>query len=96
MSDEDWNFRSEDYTTKIYIENISKSKVLGTTSNRKVNLEDQKEYPLLKDQLWKVGVPDNEGYFTLESGSKRKFLTAISSSSLEISEGNLTLTYLKN
>ena len=81
--------KPEDDTSKIYIENNSKTKVLGTTNHKKVILEDQKDYPGMMDQLWKVGVHDNEGYFTLESGSKRKFLTAISSSSLEISEGKI-------
>ena len=69
---------------------------MGTTDHSKVILEDQKDnnknpyiHPGMMDQLWKVGVHDNEGYFTLESGSKRKILTAISSSSLEISEGKI-------
>ena len=52
-----------------------------------LEVEDENIY----GQLWKIGVPNNEGYFALESAGKRdKVLTVISSSSSEI-KGNLTI-----
>ena len=66
----------------IYIENTSKTKILGSTSNgtviEEVKVEDKPE------QLWKEGEPDAEGYFTLQNSGEPKVLTAISESSLEI------------
>ena len=85
-SDEEWNFRTKD--DLIYIENISKTKVLGATRNGKVILEDVEEDK--DEQLWKKGVPDAEGYFTLENCGVPKFITAISESALEI-KGTMTL-----
>ena len=64
----------------ISIENISKTKVL-TTRNGKVILEAENEDN--DEQLWEKGVPNNEGYFTLEFYCCNRFLTAVSSSSLE-------------
>ena len=66
----------------ISIENTSKGKVLGATSDGKVIQEflvEDKAY-----QLWKKGEPDAEGYFTLQNSGEPKVLTAISESSLEI------------
>jgi hypothetical protein len=67
----------------IYIENTSKTKVLGATSDdgkvfQEVFVEDKAE------QLWKKGKPDAEGYFTLENSEVPKVITAISESGLEI------------
>ena len=72
----------------IYIENTSKAKVLGATSNGEVILQDVEE---VKDgQLWKKGEPDAEDYFTLENSGEPKVLTAISESGLEI-KGNIIM-----
>ena len=74
----------------IYIENTSKAKVLGATSDGKVIQEFLVEGKA--DQLWKKGEPDAEGYFTLQNSGEPKVLTAISvgsESSLEI-KGNIT------
>ena len=54
-----------------------------------VILEDFEEEK--NEQLWRKGEPNNEGYFTLENSKGMrpyKFLTAMSSSSLEI-KGNI-------
>ena len=85
-SDDVWNFKTKD--DFIYIENISKAKVLGTTNNSKAILEVLKEDKA--GQLWKKGIPDTNGYFTLENSKVPKIMTAISSSILQI-KGNITL-----
>ena len=82
-----WNvkFKDEDL---FYIENTSKTKVLTTTNNRQLILEDFEEDKA--EQLWKVGEADAEGYCMLESSvvprteTVPKVLTAISESGLEI------------
>jgi hypothetical protein len=75
------------------IENIWQGKFLYPTSDDKVIFKDRHDCKHFYDceylQLWEKGVPDNEGYFTLENGWKSiknitKVLTATSSSSLEI------------
>ena len=78
---DDWNFKTKD-DDLIYIENTSKTKVLGTKNNKQVTLEDFEEGKA--EQLWKKGVPDAEGYFTLENSKVPKVLTATSSGGLEI------------
>ena len=84
-SDEDWNFKTKD--DLIYIENISKTKVLGTSNDGEVVLEDFEEDKT--EQLWKIGEYKAKGYFTIENSKVPKVMTAISSSSLEI-KGNRT------
>ena len=64
------------------IANNSTTKVLEATSDGKVIQEILVEGK--PDQLWKIGVPDAEGYFTLQNFGEPKVLTAISESSLEI------------
>ena len=76
-----WTFKTKDDEV-IYIENTSKAKVLGATSDGKVIQEFLVEGKA--DQLWKKGEPDAEGYFTLQNSGEPKVLTAISESSLEI------------
>ena len=66
----------------ISIENTSKRKVLGATSDGKVIQEVFVEGKA--DQLWKKGKLDAEGYHTLENSGVPDMLTAISNSSLEI------------
>ena len=86
MSNEEWNFKTKD--DLIYIETVSKQKVLETTSDGKVTIEDFEEGKT--EQLWKKGEPNAEGYFTLENNKVCMVLTAISSSILEI-KGNITM-----
>ena len=76
-----WIFKDKD-DDLIYIENISKTKVLGSTSDGKVIEEVKVEGKA--EQLWKKGKPNAEGYFTLQNSGEPKVLTAISESSLEI------------
>ena len=65
-----WTFTTKD-NDFIYIENTSKTKVLGATSDGKVIQEvfvaDKAE------QLWKKGKPDANGYFTLSSPELTNF-----------------------
>ena len=93
MSDDEWNFKTKD--DLVYIENISKTKVLEAKSNGEVILEDFEENKA--EQLWKKRslfaegfAEGSEGYFNLENFKVPKFLTAISSSVLQI-KGNITL-----
>ena len=82
-----WIFKPKE-DDLIYIENTSKAKVLGATSDGKVILEDFEEGKA--HQLWKKGELDAENYFTVENSRVPKVLTAISESSLEI-KGNITM-----
>jgi hypothetical protein len=70
----------------IRIENIDKKQVLGITNDGNValeNIEDDKD-----GQLWKKGEPDQKGYFSLKNNQVPKFLTFVSSLTVE---GNITL-----
>ena len=87
-SNDEWSFKTKEEL--IYIENITKTKVLGATRNGEVVLEDFEEDKT--GQLWKKGEPDAEGYFTLENSNVVKIMTAISKSGLEI-KGNITLRW---
>ena len=83
MSDEEWNFKAKH--NLIYIENISRKKVLGITNDSEVILEDFKEDKA--EQLWKKGLIRNDGFdgfYSLENSKVPKFITAISSSNLVI------------
>ena len=75
QSEDDWSF-SANGTLGIYIENTSKSKFLGVANDNKVNEDSPK-------QLWKRGLTDSEGYFSLKK-SESKFLTAMSAVTLKI------------
>jgi len=82
------NFRPKlIYNELIYIENMSKTKVLADIRDPRdgfvVILEDFKENKT--EQLWKKGEPNDEGYFILENYERGPCygLTAISSNSLE-------------
>ena len=92
-----WEFKEQSKIFKdmpfFVIENISKGKALVPTSDDKVIFEDTDDCKNIFDckywRLWEKGVPDNEGYFTLENFVKSimnitKVLTATSSSSLKI------------
>ena len=82
MSNDAWEFKDKD--DWIYIENISKTKVLVPTNDGKVILEVKDEDK--NEHLWEKGVPNNDGYFTLQN-ARGKFMTAISPRSLGI-KGN--------
>ena len=99
-SDDEWNFKTKD--DLIYIENISKTKVLGTVLTSTIGLWTvevilgdfiQNKYSTFYT-LWKKGEPDAEGYFTLENYAWSQdyglpmIMTAISSNSLEV-KGNI-------
>ena len=91
MSDENWKFKSKD--DLIYIENISKTKVLGAKNDGEVILEDFEEDKA--EQLWEKGELNAEGYFTLTNSKVSKTMTAISSNILRIN-GNITLRWIIN
>ena len=85
-----WIFKPQD-DGLIYIENISKTKVLQAKSDGNVIYEVSEEGKA--DQLWKKRGLDDEGYFTLQNSGVSKVLTAISESGLEglKVKGNITL-----
>ena len=80
----------------IHIKNNTEAlkKVLGTTNGHKVILEDLKD-DKKEEQLWKIGAYDKDCYFTLENSKVSEFLTATSSSSLEI-KGKVSLRWIPN
>ena len=87
MSDEEWIFKMQnDSNDSIYIKNknSSKTKILESSGDGNIDLEKQ---------LWKKGIPDAEGYFTLKLSHTPKFMTAISSSTLQI-KGNTPLKWI--
>ena len=85
-----WNFNPKG-NGLIWIENTSKTKVLGAIKDGEVILEDSEDGNA--QQLWRKGELDAEGYFALEnSGVLPKVLTAISEDVLEI-KGNITEMY---
>ena len=84
-----WIFTPKD-DDLIYIENTSKTKVLGATSDDKVVEEDSDEDKA--GQLWIKGELDADEYFTLKTSGVPKFLTAIGSD-LEI-KGNTHLKWI--
>ena len=80
-SNDQWNFGNKTDLIHI-IENTSKSKVLGTTSDGEVIEEDFDGNRT--EQLWVKGEPNNEGYFTVTTSESKLLLSAISSESLEV------------
>ena len=79
-SNEEWGFTFKDKL--VCIHNKLKNKVLETKIDGKVTLEDAEEGK--PEQLWKKGVTQPDGYFTLENSKVPKVITAISANSLEI------------
>ena len=81
ISADEWNFKPKG--SLIYIENTSKSKVLESDCDGKVTEED-----FIEDnprQLWKKGIANNDGGFTLIPNiNSSQLLTAVSSNSLEV------------
>ena len=72
-----WIFNTTKGNDLIYINNTSKAKVLGATSDGKVILEDCEIDNA--HQLWKKGELGAEDYVTLENSGVPKFLIAVSS-----------------
>ena len=58
----------------IYIENVSKRKVLEITNDVEVILRDWKHGK--DEQLWKKGEPNTKGFFTLIHSKVQKVMTA--------------------
>jgi hypothetical protein len=88
-STDKWNFKNYNDDTMIYIENMSKNKVLGVKNC--CNDDKVIEEPMIKcklGQLWEKGNADKEGYFTLRNSESAMILTAISTKSLAI-KGNI-------
>ena len=91
MSNDEWNFKKKDKYDdySYYIENISKSKVLGAKDDGEVILEDFEESKV--GQIWMKIESDDEGYSTLQNSKVWPnmmtiwpIMTAISSSTLKI------------
>ena len=72
----------------IYVKNDSIDTVVGMENAGRVIEEEIQEGKL--EQLWKIGEPDTEGYFTLENSKVPKLLTFIPPCSLRI-EGNFQI-----
>ena len=90
-SDDLWNFKFRD-DGLLYIENISKTKVLASYGNLVIS----KDFVEGKtDQIWKKGEPDSEGFFTLGflDSEEPNVITAISATGLE-NKGNITLRWI--
>ena len=88
-SNDSWIFKNKT-DGLISIENTSKRKVLGATSDGKVVQEVFVEGKA--DQLWKKVKLDAEGYLAFENSGVPKNLTAISNSSLGL-KGIVTLPF---
>ena len=90
-SDDLWNFKFRD-DGLLYIENISKTKVLASYGN----LVICEVFVEGKDtQLWKKGEPDAGGFFTLGflDHEEPNVITAISATGLE-NQGIITLRWI--
>ena len=79
-SDDDWEVLEKE-DTKIYIANISNHKVLSAKHNSVKEKVIEQDNP---GQIWKKGVPNNEGYFTLTNVTSPKVLTASPAKKLEV------------
>ena len=87
QSNDTWNFSAEE---NFRIEKYSNNKVLGATIHGKVIEQNFVENKA--EQLWKKGVEDDEGYFTLKNFENSKLMTAISKYGLE-TKGKLIDTF---
>ena len=79
-----WKFRNVT-KTKVYVENISNKSVLGV--DEKIVVEET----LIENnsgQIWDIGTPSKDGYFTLTNTLSNKLLTASSAFKLEL-KGNI-------
>ena len=83
-SNSKWKFRNVT-RTKLYVENISDKLALGVFENTAV------EETLIENnsgQIWDIGNPSKDGYFTLTNTLSNKLLTASSVFKLEL-KGNM-------
>ena len=87
MSDDNWCLETKGDSDFICIENISKKKVFGVSTDGEVILEDFEEGNT--KQLWRKVRSKVKGYFTLENSNPFDYgiITAISSSILQ-TKGN--------
>ena len=86
-SNSKWKFRNVT-RTKVYVENISNKSVLGV-ADEKIVIEE----PLLENnsgQIWNIGTPSRDGYFTLTNTLSKQVLTASSAFKLEL-KGDIRL-----
>ena len=81
-SNDDWTFVEKD--SLMIIKNISNNKVLGSTADGKVILEEFNEVNV--GQLWIQSKANNEEYFTFKNNVSMKFLTAVSNDTLEVKD----------
>ena len=87
-SDDTWLLKPTE-ANNYYIENVSENKVLGIQDDQ-VDLVQASA-----KELWQMGEPNREGYFTLTSSSSGKALTAISANCLEIKGKIMFVALLK-
>ena len=67
------------------IENQNNQKVLEILENNKDgNLAEQDYNKNTEGQLWKKGIPDDNGYFTLKNKKSSEFLAADSDSGFKV------------
>ena len=79
QSQRSWNFTENGQN--VTIKNLFTNKILSVVENT----TEVTEIFLAKDnQNWRKGVPNQEGYFTLTDPNTKMVLTAINSTSLEI------------
>ena len=85
-SNDEWTFVEKD--SMMIIKNTSKNKVLGSTADGKVTLEEFDEANI--GQSWIQKKSTNEHYFTFKNADSMKFLTAVSEDALEV-KGNFVI-----
>ena len=84
-SNDKWSFKPAE-GTMVYIENVSKSKVLGTENDLVI---EEKFVENKREQIWEIskeGVVNSESYFTLKNLAIQKILTAVSAKKLELKD----------
>ena len=79
-SNDKWIFKNEGSENDGTIENTSKKRLSITADD--MTIEEIPSSDNTK-QIWKKGVVNKEGYFTLMNESSEKYLTAVSANPLE-------------
>ena len=83
QSDGEWNLKnSQTNELLVYIENETEGTVLTVAENetvvlRPINQGDQ-------GKLWKMGQPDDEGYFRLFNPNSKKLMTVVTPTELKM------------
>ena len=84
QSGDQWNLKKNSQTNEslVYIENVSKGTVLTVAEDETVVLRpiDQGDHK----QLWKMGQPDNEGFFRLFNSEPKKVMTVVTPTELKM------------